>query len=185
VAVGALEIFQNGLVVAAWERRPEDRGLALVRKDVTLTKKVMDVLMDLEAQHGCGAALLPEFFPGKMKPEEQEWWKSNHYPYDDERYKKLLSRGPPRSRYISNVPRERTDLESPEIKEKEPVTIEKSAPEYFPVPPKPPILRHMVPILFLYFLHIRIDRWICHRHVKVPAQESKQQRGFNLSFLRL
>jgi hypothetical protein len=74
------------------------------------------------------------------------------------------------------------------MREKEPVTVERPAPESFPVPPKAPILRHndLNSILVqMYILHIRIDRQICHRHVKPSAQESKQQRGFNLSSLRL
>ncbi|KAK4452654.1 hypothetical protein QBC34DRAFT_435503 [Podospora aff. communis PSN243] len=131
VAVGALGMFQNGLV-AAWERRPEDRGLYLVRKDVILTKKVMDGLMDLEAQHGCGAALLPEFFPGKMKPEEEEWWKGNRDPYDDERFKQQLSRGPPRSRYIFSTSREKSNLERAEEMRRF-GGVEKSVQDSFPV----------------------------------------------------
>ena len=128
VAIGALGMFQNGMV-AAWERRPEDRGLVLERKDVILTKKVMDGLMDLEAQHGCGLALVREFFPGKMLPDEEAWWNGDRDPYDDERSKQQHIRGPPRSRqmaYELNVMgEERSRRGPPEAREEGFATTEK------------------------------------------------------------
>ena len=111
VGVGALGMFQNGMV-AAWERRPEDRGLVLKRRDVILTRKVMDGLMDLEAQHGCGAALVPEFFPGLLHPDEEAWWSGKRDPYDDHRCNEEI-RGPPRSR--QTMPTEKSKIVSREL----------------------------------------------------------------------
>ncbi|KAI0643452.1 hypothetical protein C8Q79DRAFT_979056 [Trametes meyenii] len=45
------------------------------RKKVVHSDKVMDVLMKAEeAEVGVGAALLPVFFPGPLRPEEEIWW---------------------------------------------------------------------------------------------------------------
>ncbi|KAI0668125.1 hypothetical protein C8Q78DRAFT_980451 [Trametes maxima] len=45
------------------------------RKKVVHSDKVMDVLMKAEeAEEGVGAALLPVFFPGPLRPAEELWW---------------------------------------------------------------------------------------------------------------
>ncbi|KAI0631378.1 hypothetical protein C8Q77DRAFT_1159179 [Trametes polyzona] len=45
------------------------------KKRVIREDKVMDVLMRAEeAESGVGTALLPVFFPGKLRPDEELWW---------------------------------------------------------------------------------------------------------------
>ncbi|PKS13380.1 hypothetical protein jhhlp_000151 [Lomentospora prolificans] len=98
MAVGGLGMFQNA-ILAAVERKPSEWNLPLRLNDVIVTKKVMDGLMDLEVSHGCGEALLQEFFPGKLTQDEKNWWyHGDRKAYDDRRNKDKLARGPPRSR---------------------------------------------------------------------------------------
>jgi len=74
IAVGAMGLVYNSLL-ANLKRDPKTRNLPLNLLDTISTRKIMDGLMDLEETHkGCGEALLQEFFPGRLQPEEQEWW---------------------------------------------------------------------------------------------------------------
>ncbi|KAF2996246.1 hypothetical protein E8E13_003753 [Curvularia kusanoi] len=97
VIVGSIGMLQNAALAAA-ARDPEMRGLPLVRVDTITTHSVMDGLMDLEATiKGAGAALLHEFFPGKLRKAEIEWWKGLRQAYDEKREQEP-HRGHPRSR---------------------------------------------------------------------------------------
>ncbi|KAG0648297.1 hypothetical protein D0Z07_5528 [Hyphodiscus hymeniophilus] len=99
--VGGIGMFQNA-VLAAIERRPAQRKLPMVLKDTIKTKKVMDGLMDLEVTYpGFGQHLAYEFFPGKLRKQEEEWWLGRRDSYDDERCKSLEIRGVPRSRLMA------------------------------------------------------------------------------------
>ena len=94
--VGGLGMLQN-VIVAASSREPEKRNLSLRRVEVILTRKVMDGLMDLEVTFkGFGEALVKEFFPGKLKKDETEWWTGNTEPYDTKRLDQISRRGRPR-----------------------------------------------------------------------------------------
>lgn len=84
LAVGALGMFQNGYL-AGVARPPHLRNLPLTRVEVIRAKKVMDGLMDLEEQYGCAEPLRDEFFPGRLREAEYEWWRGNREPYDLER----------------------------------------------------------------------------------------------------
>lgn len=96
--VGGIGMFQNA-VLAAVERRPARRNLPLVLRDTIKTKKVMDGLMDLEVTYpGSGRHLAYEFFPGKLRKQEESWWLGDREPYDDERWKNVEVRGIPRGR---------------------------------------------------------------------------------------
>jgi len=81
LAVGGVGMLQN-IAVAGAPRRPEALGLPLelVSEDdggVFAEPKVMWTLMALEERYeGYGRSLLPEFFPGKLRPWEEEWWAS-------------------------------------------------------------------------------------------------------------
>jgi hypothetical protein len=82
LGVGALGMLQNALV-AATSREPEKRNLHLKKLEVILARKVMDGLMDLETTYeGFGEALRREFFPGKLREDEIEWWSGRTESYD-------------------------------------------------------------------------------------------------------
>lgn len=99
LAVGALGMFQNA-IVAAISRDPSKRNLPLIEVDQIITRTVMDGLMDLEITFpGQALALRDEFFPGKLREEEQEWWDGRKERYDEKRHKEHERRGIPRSRY--------------------------------------------------------------------------------------
>ncbi|OTA96595.1 hypothetical protein M434DRAFT_27743 [Hypoxylon sp. CO27-5] len=86
LVTGAMGMFQNG-IVAAVERPFNTRNLFLTKIDTIKTRKVMDGLMDLEVSHSCGRCLVREFFPGKLRPNEDAWWGGYKEPYDRERAK--------------------------------------------------------------------------------------------------
>lgn len=94
LAIGALGMFQNGYL-AGMVRSPHLRNLPLTRVEVIRAKKVMDGLMDLEVQYGCAKPLRDEFFPGKLREAEDEWWMGNRDLYDKERLNSTW-RGTPR-----------------------------------------------------------------------------------------
>lgn len=56
LAIGAIGIFQNGYL-AGIQRPSASRNLALSKVEIIRSKKVMDGLMDFEAQYACGEAL--------------------------------------------------------------------------------------------------------------------------------
>lgn len=97
LAIGALGMFQNGYL-AGMVRPPHLRNLPLTRVEVIRAKKVMDGLMDLEVQYGCAEPLRDEFFPGKLREAENEWWRGNRTRYDNERANAEW-RGTPRSHH--------------------------------------------------------------------------------------
>lgn len=73
VLVGSVGMLQNA-TLAATARRPEMRGLPLSRVDTIVTKRFMDGLIDLEATiHGAGVLLRDEYFPGTLRPDEEDW----------------------------------------------------------------------------------------------------------------
>lgn len=87
LAVGGVGMVHN-LMAAGVARRPQAMGLPITlycsRNEATgqqyhpqifAEKKVMWTLMELEMKHdGFGKALLPEFFPGPLRPWEVKWW---------------------------------------------------------------------------------------------------------------
>lgn len=82
VLVGVLGMLQNAMLAAA-ARKPEVRGLHLKLVDTIITSSVMDGLMDLESTIiGAGDVLRHEFFPGKLRQEETEWWDGARSKYD-------------------------------------------------------------------------------------------------------
>jgi hypothetical protein len=63
--------------------------------------KVMDALMDLESyRKDCGRSLLPEFFNGKLRPEEEKWWDGS----DKEKYERVRREQRPTSLPEENPP---------------------------------------------------------------------------------
>lgn len=112
LGVGLLGMFQNA-IVAGISRGPEKRSLPLKLAEVIQTNTVMDGLMDLEVTFPTlGRPLLEEFFPGRIRKNETEWWNScenlqnqsnSVTEYDKERIAK--GRTPPRSympRYVNS-----------------------------------------------------------------------------------
>jgi hypothetical protein len=96
LGVGSLGMLQN-VIIAASSCDPEKRNLNLQLVEVITTRKVMDGLMDLDVGYeGFGDALLKEFFPGKLRPKEDEWWSGIKDPYDHDREREIDRRGRPR-----------------------------------------------------------------------------------------
>ncbi|EXA33359.1 hypothetical protein FOVG_15429 [Fusarium oxysporum f. sp. pisi HDV247] len=104
LAVGGLGMIHN-LVVAGIPRHPAALGLPIELVKVTTgagspggqreslgifaRKKVMWTLMELEGQHkGYGEVLKDEFFPGKLRHWEEQWWSSK----DPVRRRQLLEK---------------------------------------------------------------------------------------------
>jgi len=74
LAVGGLGMVHN-VIVAGVPRRPSAMGLHLEFVECIGNVKVMKALMEAEDKcPGAGASLLPIFFPGDLRPEEQEFW---------------------------------------------------------------------------------------------------------------
>lgn len=101
LGIGAIGMFQNTWL-AATERHSERYNLPLHPIDTIKTRKVMDGLMDFETVYKTGRPLLEEFFPGKLRPLEEQWWNGTgdeaKDAYDDEREKNGLARGKPKRR---------------------------------------------------------------------------------------
>ncbi|KAH6622267.1 hypothetical protein C7974DRAFT_397987 [Boeremia exigua] len=87
LAVGGLGMAQN-LFVAGAPRQPAALGLPIelvssgdghaVVPEVFAEQKVMWTIMEFEEKHrSCGDALVKEFFPGKLRQWEIEWWESD------------------------------------------------------------------------------------------------------------
>lgn len=104
ITIGAIGLIHNAML-ADLERKPGTRNLPLKLLDSISTHKVMDGLMDLEITHeGCGEALLQEFFPGRLRPDEEQWWKTekgkrSNTKYDQKRLKEGIRRHRPRSMF--------------------------------------------------------------------------------------
>lgn len=78
-------MIQN-VVIAGVSRGPSAMGIHLTKMKSIQQSKVMDVLMDLETyREGYGKSLLPEFFNGKLRPEEEKWWDGS----DKEKYDRV------------------------------------------------------------------------------------------------
>ncbi|KAJ6436689.1 hypothetical protein O9K51_10808 [Purpureocillium lavendulum] len=121
VGVGAIGLIHNS-ILANLRREPKARGLPLKLLDTISTSKVMDGLMDLEETHeGCGVALLQEFFPGRLRPDEEDWWNRErgqraNTSYDQKRLKDHVRRLWPRSmlpKYNLHTLSGSTDTETP------------------------------------------------------------------------
>lgn len=85
LAVGALGMTQN--VVAAGARRsPGALGIHLEKGEVVHKEKVFLTLQAAEArQQHVGLSLLPIFFPGGLRKEEEDWRQSKLAEYDENR----------------------------------------------------------------------------------------------------
>ena len=144
--VGALGMLQN-VIVAASSRDFDKRNLNLKEVEVILARKVMDGLMDLEVTYeGFGEALRDEFFPGKIRKEEIEWWDGNTETYDTKRERDAVRRGLPRkflpkyteSFYGSLLPVEKAVVPSnPSSKSKSNHPHRSSVPSLIPERPEP------------------------------------------------
>jgi hypothetical protein len=98
--IGALGMIQN-VVIAGVSRGPSAMGIHLTKVKSIQQVKVMDALMDLELdQKGCGRSLLPEFFNGKLRPEEEKWWDGS----DKEKYERVRREKRPTSLPEENPP---------------------------------------------------------------------------------
>ncbi|CAM6028782.1 unnamed protein product [Sphagnum balticum] len=101
LAIGGLGMIQN-VVVAGVSRGPSTMGIHL-KKPIKIIErfKVMDALMDLESyRKDCGRSLLPEFFNGKLRPEEEKWWDGS----DKEKYERVRREQRPTSLPEENPP---------------------------------------------------------------------------------
>ena len=93
--VGGIGMFQNG-ILAAMERPPRTRNIPLRHTETIIAKKAMDGLMDFQYTYQYGRPLLREFFPGDLRPEEDEWWNGKPDAYDKVREAERRRRGVPR-----------------------------------------------------------------------------------------
>jgi hypothetical protein len=74
LAVGGVGILQN-VFVAGRRRHPRDSGIPIDFVTVFGNMKVMNTLYDVEdAYPYLGRSLLKTFFPGKLRPDEQDRW---------------------------------------------------------------------------------------------------------------
>lgn len=132
-------MFQNGFL-AAMSRSEETRNLPLLPWDIIRTRKVMDGIMDFHISHGSAEPLLHEFFPGKLRPDEQDWWDGKHDAYDNTREKKGRGRSRRfKPRFASTVKFTNTGPHDKPENPKEKLSIEnphKPAPMLTPIPQK-------------------------------------------------
>lgn len=78
LAVGLVGMLHN-VCVAGWPRDPAAYGLGFRHVRTVAERKVMESLYVLETEHpGAGIALLPEFFPGELRPREEKIWEFAH-----------------------------------------------------------------------------------------------------------
>ena len=85
LAVGGVGMIHNVLVAGA-KREASTTGIRLKKVETIQQQKVMDALMDLEtAYETVGKSLLDEFFPGKYRPAETQWWEGNKDAYETKR----------------------------------------------------------------------------------------------------
>ena len=74
IAVGAFGMVHT-IVIAGAPRRPEWFGIPLEYREVIAQRKVIDALKIAEKGYpGLGRSMLSTFFPGGLRPEEQDWW---------------------------------------------------------------------------------------------------------------
>jgi hypothetical protein len=74
LAVGAVGMIQK-ICVSTWRRRPENFGIPLEFVEVIGEPRVMETLTEVERRYPkIGRSMLPEFFPGKLRPGEVAIW---------------------------------------------------------------------------------------------------------------
>lgn len=84
LAIGALGIVQNALA-AGYPRDLSTTGIHLKKKDSIEGGKVMEALMRAEEKERyVGISLLPIFFPGGLRPKEEEWRDNSLRRYKEE-----------------------------------------------------------------------------------------------------
>jgi hypothetical protein len=75
LAVGSIGMVQN-IIVAGASRDPSAFGIHLEYKQSFLERKVMSTLKATEVAYPhVGRSLLETFFPGKLRDDEEAWWK--------------------------------------------------------------------------------------------------------------
>lgn len=68
--------MMHNVMVAGLPRTPEAFGIPLKLEECILDRKVMQALMKVEERHPrLGASMLQIFFPGKLFPDEEAFWK--------------------------------------------------------------------------------------------------------------
>lgn len=74
IAVGSIGMAYN-VYVAGVHRRPAALGIHLDYIECFADRKVMRALQAVETKNlGVGTSMLPTFFPGELRPEEQSFW---------------------------------------------------------------------------------------------------------------
>ena len=72
LAVGSIGMLQN-ILAAVVSRTPEQFGIPLSFQTVICRRKAMGTLFEVETNyHGVGRSMLVVFFPGKLRPQEEE-----------------------------------------------------------------------------------------------------------------
>ncbi|KAI4204402.1 MAG: hypothetical protein LQ350_001159 [Teloschistes chrysophthalmus] len=86
VLVGGIGMVQNA-IVSAVARDARTRGFHLYEAKDLRGEKTMNVLMDLERfMPGIALSLRDEFFPGKLREDEESWWAGDRDRYDTARF---------------------------------------------------------------------------------------------------
>jgi hypothetical protein len=88
----------QNVIVSGVRHHSDELGIHLkkIHSEGYQSKKVMDVLMDIDSAYPgkkIGRSLLEEFFPGKLRPDEEDWWNGKKDAYDKARVK--ANRGVP------------------------------------------------------------------------------------------
>lgn len=87
MAVGALGMSQNA-IVAGVDFKSERYGMHLEKVESFGGRKVMEALKNFEKEYpGNGKALVDEFFPGSLRPDEVEWWDTAEATYKESKQK--------------------------------------------------------------------------------------------------
>ncbi|KAK7738334.1 hypothetical protein SLS53_006144 [Cytospora paraplurivora] len=105
LVVGFIGMFQNG-IIGAIGRPPESRNLPIsmsidgpvAKQGVIIRNRVMEALMDLTGELGSKEYVKPlckEFFPGDLRPEEDQWWNGSKSAHEQQRIEERSSRGIP------------------------------------------------------------------------------------------
>lgn len=94
LSIGGIGMFQNAWL-ASKEFSPVMRNIPLQRREEIVARKVMDGIMDFHCTYKCGEPLRDEFFPGKLRTDEEQWWDGEKGQYDQKRLE-VPTRGQPR-----------------------------------------------------------------------------------------